>query len=1470
MNQSSDNTQPLPADGTSPENGNDRQISRSLQNLTSNTSHDGNDTGTRAQKHRRTQSQSVVSPTNGNFLTVPELHSGANGGRQADSGDDDTYIVVRDNAVDIDDIYGGKEKLPPRLLVVSSKIRNSAIIRNAIHSNITYVQYNYDTITLDELRNLIGQTLGGKKVHSVALILSCSNHANSAIYLCSKDDRVLSKESYSDQSAIQDFFTMIVKQHMDCTQTGTRLDFLACTVYQHGDIRQLLEDMTGVLGVPVSAYKDFAAVDSGMKRSEENLRVSSVGEMYFRLEKLRNWSGRHQQTLAGFEKIRTVGKGAYGAAVLYKKKDDDYLVILKEINMHDLNAAERQLALNEVNVLAMLDHPNIISYYDSFEEDGVLMIEIEYADGGTLAQFLSSQEKALDEKDVLTMFQQIVAAIRHIHEHNILHRDLKTDNIFLTKEGIVKVGDFGISKMMSSAQKGALTVLGTPYYISPEMCEGKQYSFKSDIWALGCILYEMACLQKTFEGSNLPALVNKIMKGQFAPVKGNYSQGFKDLIMDMLSKEPEERPCANDIMYQHVPELMSQFKEETSDPEEELMMSTENISKKIKIRSVLYYMESATGNLTCFTDLPPRMKIRQMAVGPDHVIVVTTERQVFTWGEGSKGQLGHGDTTSRSRPELVDALKGKSISMACCGDGFSLFTSDNGLVLTCGDGSKGCLGHDDWSSTSKPRLIENLLSVDVVALACGPSHVVAVGSEGEVYAWGDNSSGQLGLGNEISQCQPEEVSISEPVVFRDVRCGNDGTMLLSDVGSVFACGSNENNKLGLNNRQGFLMAMKNIFTKTEVEGRNVLTPVRALARHRVLDISIGPHHTAVRVASGHVYTFGRNTEGQLGIGNTKASNTPVEVKPLQDKCVNRIQCGEHFTVASTRDHELYYWGLRFKMPSQQAVEDNTSRSSTNGSITNVSSSVISKDDIRLESITPRKASASNSRTHSSASVNSLNSGKEQQTVSGQDGSAAGPDADAVKAGEDVAPTTPSRQTSCDSVLSAANDSGVPTTPQEEFNPGFRPLSSVPRRSTSASSRENLKEKDKEKEREKGEREIMRDDCVVLLEPVEIIRIEQVNEKVLLGNFFCHGENLFVQLETTAPPPRRKALKKRSLRKRSRNKPQSESSDSQQHTASSREGGDDYSSEASDSRGSIPTWLREELVSLEVDGNDGNEADDTSDQSEDEMRLIDSSMSSIQINRELTPVKTVDKLTPRLGLSNKRSGDEQTPRNRTASNSTESVDLALDHLSDSSSSEATLGKGDGPVFEAKKNTQGKILITPQKCSTPPLSVKPKQSSGAVAKPLSRIRSQGRGRGKGHDTALKEQLAARGFVSDVTVKRREKDLMSELEQLKAEKSLAEEKIRQMEAEHRHRQEEMKQEVQKRAQEREQALQSEISRLKTELESRTSTLQDNQKAVQDLQTQLNQLQAEQQRMQMNGGTPQLAVAPPTPRSSKVCVIN
>ena len=153
-----------------------------------------------------------------------------------------------------------------------------------------------------------------------------------------------------------------------------------------------------------------------------------------------------------------------------------------------------------------------------------------------------------ETNDIAYLFAQIILSMERIHSNSILHRDLKSQNIFLTKnKDIIKIGDFGISKILASKSK-ALTVVGTPSYISPELCEGtyitclftffktflmsniwlgRAYNQKSDIWSLGCILYEMCALKRTFQAPTLPALVLKIMRGNFQPLPDHYSKSLK-------------------------------------------------------------------------------------------------------------------------------------------------------------------------------------------------------------------------------------------------------------------------------------------------------------------------------------------------------------------------------------------------------------------------------------------------------------------------------------------------------------------------------------------------------------------------------------------------------------------------------------------------------------------------------------------------------------------------------------------------------------------------------------------------------------------------------------------------------------------------------------------------------------------------------------------------------------------------------
>ncbi|EDQ91249.1 uncharacterized protein MONBRDRAFT_15013, partial [Monosiga brevicollis MX1] len=249
-----------------------------------------------------------------------------------------------------------------------------------------------------------------------------------------------------------------------------------------------------------------------------------------------------------FERIRVLGRGAYGTATLFRRRQDDELVVVKEIILTDLKPKDRLLAQNEVKLLAMFDHPNVIGYYDSSDTNGVLRIEMEYADGGNLAQWIGQQKDLVPQPRVLHMFKQIVAALDYVHSQNVIHRDIKADNVFLTRHGVPKLGDFGISKSIASTMAKAHTVVGTPYYISPELAQGKPYDNKTDIWSLGCVAYELLTLHRTFEGSNLPALVRKIMKGQFTPINGPYDPELKALVTSMLRHDPARRPSCRDML----------------------------------------------------------------------------------------------------------------------------------------------------------------------------------------------------------------------------------------------------------------------------------------------------------------------------------------------------------------------------------------------------------------------------------------------------------------------------------------------------------------------------------------------------------------------------------------------------------------------------------------------------------------------------------------------------------------------------------------------------------------------------------------------------------------------------------------------------------------------------------------------------------------------------------------------------------
>ena len=198
-------------------------------------------------------------------------------------------------------------------------------------------------------------------------------------------------------------------------------------------------------------------------------------------------------------------------------------------------------------MLSSLSHPYITQFQGSCEEDGFLLIAMDYCAGGDLHSIITKRNGILFPEDrVLDWFVQLCLAIKYIHDHKILHRDIKSQNIFLTDDGKVRLGDFGISKILNSSSELARTCIGTPYYLSPEMCENKPYNNKSDIWALGCVLYEMLTLKHAFEANSMKALILKIIKGIYPAVASRYSRDIRLLLSQIFQREPQARPsiCA--------------------------------------------------------------------------------------------------------------------------------------------------------------------------------------------------------------------------------------------------------------------------------------------------------------------------------------------------------------------------------------------------------------------------------------------------------------------------------------------------------------------------------------------------------------------------------------------------------------------------------------------------------------------------------------------------------------------------------------------------------------------------------------------------------------------------------------------------------------------------------------------------------------------------------------------------------------
>ncbi|CAH3161385.1 unnamed protein product [Porites lobata] len=258
--------------------------------------------------------------------------------------------------------------------------------------------------------------------------------------------------------------------------------------------------------------------------------------------------------MESYDVIKTIGKGASGTVLLATEKKSSRHVAIKEITL-DPNKKNRtkEAVLKEASILAQLKHPHVVSFQESFFDpsEETLFIVQDFCDGGTLHDKIVSARESnspFSEKQIMQWFVQMAMALQHIHSKKVLHRDLKPQNVFLTKKDVVKIGDFGIAKMLENTFDVAQTWCGTPCYLSPELCQNVPYSSKADVWALGCLLLEMCVLQYAFNAGSLISLFCKIVKVDHAEVPSQYSSSLSSLVSLLLSKSQDERPSAGAIL----------------------------------------------------------------------------------------------------------------------------------------------------------------------------------------------------------------------------------------------------------------------------------------------------------------------------------------------------------------------------------------------------------------------------------------------------------------------------------------------------------------------------------------------------------------------------------------------------------------------------------------------------------------------------------------------------------------------------------------------------------------------------------------------------------------------------------------------------------------------------------------------------------------------------------------------------------
>jgi alpha-tubulin suppressor-like RCC1 family protein len=650
-----------------------------------------------------------------------------------------------------------------------------------------------------------------------------------------------------------------------------------------------------------------------------------------------------------------LGRGQFGTAYLMEplNPERDLPVVIKRIDLSAMSAGERRDAAREIDVLKRMQHAHIIAHISNWlveEAVPALCIQMEYANGGTLQQYLLEAKQGaadseriepkryLPEALVADWMVSLLSALQHIHAARVLHRDLKTANIFLHKGPahgdypVVKLGDFGIARVLSNTGSMASTVCGTPYYLSPELVGGQSYNTPADVWALGVVCYELACLCRPFEGNNIGALALAVMRHDFAPFPpgGGYSAELERIVGSMLRKDSAERATVEALL--SLPYVDGARRRQW----ERLRAMAATIA------------DAADASASCGSDrrgasaTPGALGATATDASTDRTHLVGTLAAGARAAAGGLRCLWFADEGERASWAPIAAC-GESalVHVTADGAGGALALTASGAVLSwrlpagaraarrARDASgSGALGEYDRCEGGlcegpTPALLAALDDLHVRVLACCSA------SGGRLLAYGAPMYGHDSTPR-LHQWEPAAGAAAAPVRGLPARrpvlrlaCGEAHCLAL--VGAERAGGPRPTGDVyswgrGVEGQTGHALDDDDdddLRRRLTGSARGLEAPrlIEQLEDEPTLDVQCGAHFSAALLDGGTVQTWGRNDEGQLGHahagragGGAPVAWVPAEAALPDGFRAAALACGRAHVAALDADGRVACWG----------------------------------------------------------------------------------------------------------------------------------------------------------------------------------------------------------------------------------------------------------------------------------------------------------------------------------------------------------------------------------------------------------------------------------------------------------------------------------------------------------------------------------------------------------------------------------